>query len=194
MICAGYTTTVNADFLRFTPKPSAPRNWKDLSKIAAYEAEAAEKAASDACNKPLTGAFGEVVLLDSEGVQLKLDKTVLQSVPPMEETVFVLGAGLFLRLAVHEYLDKYKTALDAAFQWAIRSEITFYPYLWSAEDKPTKVVDPLHALLGSDDDVPLSVVVQRYGMNPDTLDNAENPASALDKARITQWLACLLGA
>jgi len=195
MLCIGYTTKVG--FPEYVTGSKAPKNYKDAFKIATYEAESQANAMAEAADSPLTGVIDQVVVLKVDGMCFHHEwgsepslLTLLEILPATEETIYVFRASRFLKLAIHQHLDVRKKPLTKEMLWAVRSDITSYPFLCCGGRKPTQVVDPLRVLLGSQaDSVSLETVVMRYGLAP--IAHPDKPYAA-DLAGLTLDLARLL--
>ena len=167
----GFTAGTVAGWEQFVPAPKAPSNWKDKEKIAAYIKEAKESQVLEAAQKPLTGRFAEVAVLNQKS------ELVLQSawpdVPILDylsqfDRIACIDYGTFRSLAVAEYIDK-KKALDDNSRWAVISARSGYPYLVSTEKwaSAPMLFDPLHALTcsSSEENTDPGLVMHRYGLN-----------------------------
>ena len=199
----GYKTKVNEEYATLIPRPKAPKNYRDEEKIIAYEAEAFEAACAEARDKPLTGAFDTVSILkwdpDNKCVAevglphgAVASDTVLSQLPSKDAIIFVMHASTFLKLAIHEQYDS-GAMLNPQMHWAVRSEVTYYPFLCDYLN-PTKVVDPLRVLLGAAaDTLPLATVAKRYHEHELANKFETSQYTSLDLAIFTRRLAQVIG-
>lgn len=224
----GYKTKVNEEYATLIPRPKAPKNYRDEEKIIAYEAEAFEAACAEARDKPLTGAFDTVSILkwdpDNKCVAevglphgAVASDTVLSQLPSKDAIIFVMHASTFLKLAIHEQYDS-GAMLNPQMHWAVRSEVTYYPFLCDYLNptkvvdplrvllgaaaypflcdysNPTKVVDPLRVLLGAAaDTLPLATVAKRYHEHELANKFETSQYTSLDLAIFTRRLAQVIG-
>lgn len=193
----GYKTKVNEEYATLIPRSKAPKNYRDEEKIIAYEAEAFEAACVEARDKPLTGAFDAISILkwDPDNGCVKdvgLPLTVLSQLPYKSAIIFVMHASTFLKLAIHEQYDS-GLMLNPTMHWAVRSEVTYYPFLCDYSN-PTKVVDPLRVLLGAAaDTLPLATVAKRYHEHELANKFETSQYTSLDLAIFTRRLAQVIG-
>ena len=195
-IAIGYITRLNWDFKDIFPIPNAPSTYKDPKKIADYEARAAEKAHIEAASKPLTATFKDVFIYNMETKErIKTGATILDTeFKDIVGRIFVIKANLFLKMALHEYFDVTHKPLADEHKWAVRSEVSGYPYMCDGVEQiegAPGIVDPLRALLGSQaDHVDSEALVTRYTRDTD----ARDLETAEGRAVLTAHLATMIGA
>ena len=175
MICVGFTTELVKNWEDYVEPVMAPRNYKDLVKIADYVAQHKATAAEDALDNPVTARLGSVCLLEPRRddskipIRIPIPKdTTLLEVLTKHSTIVGIRLSKLLRLAVLDHLDRGPMSVE--HQWALRHD-----------DLPVNslaLVDPVRLLVGAsrEDKIKLSALSTRYAIELSLSGDASNEA------------------